>query len=235
MALDIPLPTDSPYNDPAQYAPLLLSAIEGFLESRDVWSETDYDPALAYMGDLKSYLVETWGKKLEDVGSVKMWMTATPPEKWILLEGQAISRAVYADLFALWGTDYGNGNGTTTFNVPDFRYRSPMGVGGLIAIGETRGQDTVQINQANLPNVSFPVTDPGHNHQETVGTTTAANRSTNGTGSNVAIQAQATTSTTPLTTQNRVTGITVNSGGSGQALNVLHPVIGCYMIAYAGV
>lgn len=37
------------------------------------------------------------------------------------LNGAAISRSTYADLFALYGVTYGAGNGTTTFNLPDAR------------------------------------------------------------------------------------------------------------------
>src|SRR5260370_2958908 len=38
--------------------------------------------------------------------------------------GQAISRATYATLFALTGTTFGAGDGSTTFNVPDLRGRA---------------------------------------------------------------------------------------------------------------
>jgi hypothetical protein len=40
---------------------------------------------------------------------------------WLECDGSAISRTTYADLFSLIGTSFGNGNGTTTFNIPDLR------------------------------------------------------------------------------------------------------------------
>jgi microcystin-dependent protein len=40
------------------------------------------------------------------------------PSGWILCNGDAVSRTTYADLFAVIGTNYGVGNGTTTFNLP---------------------------------------------------------------------------------------------------------------------
>jgi len=58
MPLQIPLPTDDPHADIAQYVPLLISSIEGFLQARDVWAAADYNQAYAYMEDLKTYLVE---------------------------------------------------------------------------------------------------------------------------------------------------------------------------------
>jgi len=59
MPLQIPLPTADPHADIAQYVPLLISSIEGFLQARDVWATADYPAAYSYMEDLKSYLVET--------------------------------------------------------------------------------------------------------------------------------------------------------------------------------
>lgn len=50
------------------------------------------------------------------------------PPGFLLCYGQAISRTVYAALFAVIGTGFGAGDGNTTFNVPDFRGRSPIGI-----------------------------------------------------------------------------------------------------------
>lgn len=59
-----------------------------------------------------------------------MWMypgNAAEPAGWMHCRGQAISRATYAALYALIGDTYGAGNGTTTFNLPSFQGRMPMG------------------------------------------------------------------------------------------------------------
>lgn len=48
---------------------------------------------------------------------------------WLLCDGTAVSRTTYAALFAVLGTTYGAGNGSTTFNVPDLRGRVPIGAG----------------------------------------------------------------------------------------------------------
>lgn len=58
MPLDIPLPSASAHEDISQYVPLLFSAIEGFLQSRDVWADGDYIDAYLYMEDLKLWIVE---------------------------------------------------------------------------------------------------------------------------------------------------------------------------------
>lgn len=44
-----------------------------------------------------------------------------PPAGWLKANGAAVSRTVYADLFAAIGTHFGAGNGSTTFNLPDLR------------------------------------------------------------------------------------------------------------------
>lgn len=51
------------------------------------------------------------------------------PTGWLLCNGQAVSRTDYADLFAVIGTAYGSGDGSTTFNIPDLREAVPKGAG----------------------------------------------------------------------------------------------------------
>lgn len=54
-------------------------------------------------------------------GSIVAWPTATPPTSWLECDGSAVSRTTYADLFGVISDDYGNGDGSTTFNLPDYR------------------------------------------------------------------------------------------------------------------
>lgn len=63
----------------------------------------------------------------ETPGSVKMWPTATAPNGWLECAGQAVSRTTYAALFAVISDDYGAGDGSTTFNLPDMRGRFVRG------------------------------------------------------------------------------------------------------------
>jgi VCBS repeat-containing protein len=58
-------------------------------------------------------------------GWIGWFLETTPSSKWLFPEGQAISRTTYAALFAKWGTNYGVGDGSTTFNMPDFKGRFP--------------------------------------------------------------------------------------------------------------
>ena len=54
-------------------------------------------------------------------GIVSYFAGAAAPAGWMLCNGAAISRTVYARLFAAIGTSYGPGDGSTTFNLPDLR------------------------------------------------------------------------------------------------------------------
>ncbi|MNJ42188.1 Phage Tail Collar Domain protein [compost metagenome] len=59
------------------------------------------------------------------VGMVGMFAMATPPAGWMRANGAAVSRTVYAALFARIGTIYGAGDGVSTFNLPNARGRFP--------------------------------------------------------------------------------------------------------------
>jgi len=62
-------------------------------------------------------------------GEVKIWPSPVVPAGYLLCDGSAVSRVVYADLFALLGVREGAGDGSTTFNLPDYRLRSLVGAG----------------------------------------------------------------------------------------------------------
>lgn len=54
------------------------------------------------------------------IGDLKQSLQTANHGNWFLCNGQAISRTTYSDLFNLIGTTYGPGDGSTTFNLPDF-------------------------------------------------------------------------------------------------------------------
>ncbi|QRY40842.1 tail fiber protein [Microbacterium hominis] len=69
-------------------------------------------------------------KRLAPAGLVSPFAGATGsvPSGWLLADGSAISRTDFSDLFAVVGTTYGTGNGTTTFNLPNLRGRVAVGL-----------------------------------------------------------------------------------------------------------
>lgn len=73
-----------------------------------------------------------------------------PPTGWFLCNGGTKSRTTYAGLFAVIGTTYGVGDGTTTFNLPQFDGIFPVGAGETYAVGETGGENTHVLTIAEL-------------------------------------------------------------------------------------
>lgn len=65
----------------------------------------------------------------DQAGVVKMYAGAAAPAGYAICDGSALSRTTYAALFANIGTTWGVGDGSTTFNIPDYRGRAPVGVG----------------------------------------------------------------------------------------------------------
>jgi hypothetical protein len=77
--------------------------------------------ALYNNSDAAWYLHEFYGNayNVPLMGGMDYWDTVAPNSSFIFPAGQAISRTTYAAVFARWGTTYGVGDGSTTFNVPD--------------------------------------------------------------------------------------------------------------------
>ena len=80
------------------------------------------------------------------IGSILPYGGAVAPSGWFICQGQAISRTTYAELFAVIGTTFGSGNGSTTFNLPDLRNKAVMGAGTNGALGVSQS--------AQLPNIT---------------------------------------------------------------------------------
>lgn len=71
-----------------------------------------------YLGDLASLVDAGSGAP---IGTPIPWITEVEPADYIEADGSAISRVTYAELFTAIGTRYGVGDGSTTFNLPDWR------------------------------------------------------------------------------------------------------------------
>jgi microcystin-dependent protein len=94
-------------------------------------------------------------------GALLMWPTVSAPSGYLLCDGSAVSRTTYAALFAVIGTTFGAGDTTTTFNLPNYVNRMPIGVGSTAALAATGGSaDAIVVSHTHTASVS----DPGHSH-----------------------------------------------------------------------
>ena len=74
------------------------------------------------------------------VGTILSYGGLTPPSNgYLLCNGQAISRTTYKDLFDVIGTNFGSGDGSTTFNLPDLRGEFLRGAGTNSHSGQGNG------------------------------------------------------------------------------------------------
>lgn len=83
-------------------------------------------------------------------GELKMWPTATAPTGFLLCTGAAVSRTIYAALFAVIGETFGAGDGSTTFTLPNFKNRMPIGAGDTYTVAATGGsKDAVLVSHTH--------------------------------------------------------------------------------------
>lgn len=82
-----------------------------------------------------------------DIGQVSAFGMANPPAGWLKCNGSAISRTVYANLFAAIGITHGAGDGSTTFNLPDLRANFIRGLDDGRGIDSSRNIGSTQGHQ----------------------------------------------------------------------------------------
>ena len=149
-------------------------------------------------------------------GGIMMWGTGTAPTGWLLCAGSAVSRSTYAALFAVIGTTFGVGDGSTTFNLPNYTNRMPYGT----TVGTTGGSaDAVVVSHTH----TATVTDPGHNHTFTELLNANVRAGSNGGTPFTANTAPTSTATTGITVANST------EGSSGTNAN-LPPYLGINFI-----
>lgn len=90
--------------------------------------------------------------RLELVSSICAFPLASAPAGWLKCNGAAISRTVYADLFARIGTTFGGGDGVSTFNLPDYRGEFLRGLDDGRGLDVGRAINSVQAGQVLVHN-----------------------------------------------------------------------------------
>jgi microcystin-dependent protein len=156
-------------------------------------------------------------------GGIIAFGAAAAPTGFLLCNGSLVSRTTYAALFAVISTAYGVGDGTTTFGLPDFRGRYPMGVAAS-GTGNTLG--------ATFGTIDHLHTGPSHTHSVVVTRSgwgaTLNSPSTDGTlnsgsAAGVGEFASSYQPTADLT-------VTSAAGGTGNTGTANPPTLTCYFV-----
>lgn len=137
-----------------QWRKLIADAIDLHLQkvAATISDESDRQEFEQRCGNL---LIDFYNEDIVDntpVGLIMAYPSLTPPTKWVLCNGQALSKVDYAALFTLIGTKYGSTS--TTFNVPNLSDRFIYGqriVGGSPTIDNTGGATRVTLDVSEMP------------------------------------------------------------------------------------
>jgi microcystin-dependent protein len=154
-------------------------------------------------------------------GSLLMWSTSSAPSGYLNCDGSAVSRSTYASLFSVVGTTFGSGDGSTTFNLPNYTNRMPYGT----TIGSTGGSaDAIVVSHTHT--ATSTVTDPGHFHSYS-----GQNFAGGGSGGPGFSSINSTPATNTSTATTGITVATTNqtAGSSGTGAN-LPPYLGINFI-----
>ena len=201
-------------------------------------------------GDGAFYLRNFFGNpyNIPLAAGLDFWGPTTPNSSFAFPAGQAISRTTYASLFAIMGTTYGSGDGSTTFNLPNKAGRvsamqeatptlltSSYFGGNSTVLGAIGGSQSHTLQTAEIPAHQHAVylKDPGHNHAY------SAPQYTSVMGSGPFPTSESSASTNTGTSATGITIGSVNgtandnqtaSAGGGNAHAIVQPTIICNYI-----
>lgn len=148
-------------------------------------------------------------------GSMFVWPgeLTNIPNGALLCNGQAVSRSQFSDLFGIIGVTYGAGDGFTTFNLPNVQDKVVIGASGTKPVGSSGGNNSIVLQESQLPEITPVVDDPGHAHGQQIFNNNVAGAA-GSQGSSVA------NNTSVGTTDTATTGITIEPFGSGDPIDI---------------
>jgi len=167
----------------------VAETVYGFYVTRNsdgelVWFEQSPSPiVISTAGDsiliTPALTLDDNGGSAVVIGEIAAWPTGAAPAGYLLCDGSAVSRTTYAALYAVIGTTYGVGDGSTTFNLPDMKPHSsshqewqsfattpvnfpgtPIGVRYFVSGGFCTYQGSIRVDGAPTGNMGFDLPVP---------------------------------------------------------------------------
>lgn len=166
------------------------------------------------LSQVETYSGSTW-EKVGGVpsGSITSFGSSTVPSGWLECNGATISRSTYATLFAVIGTTFGAGDGSSTFLLPDLRGEFIRGWDNSRGVDTGRTFGSAQGSQMQQHNHSVSITDPGHTHNARAGTAGSG-------GGNISDRdSQSPGAYRSNQIQSNTTGISASAGNTGGTAN----------------
>lgn len=116
----------------------------------------DYpDKTMPVSAENLNMLQDNLGLYLVPTGGIVEFAGIVAPNGWLMCDGSEISRTTYADLFEAIGTTFGEGDGSTTFNLPNRKGKAGVGVDSsndkFGNLGDTYGTEEHQLTIAEMP------------------------------------------------------------------------------------
>ena len=158
---------------------------------------------------------------LVPIGTVLPFAEATAPVGFLMCDGTAVSRTVvYNNLFSVLGITHGQGDGTTTFHLPDYRGRLLRGVDGAasrdpdklartaMATGGNTGNTVGSVQGHATAKNGLALTDPGHSHNQNIAIVGG------GTLNPASALGNSSPSSASMSTDSSTTGISLGAGDS---------------------
>jgi microcystin-dependent protein len=150
---------------PDSYTPILGMTLCEVGASRDTWG-TKCNQNFSMLDSFVGYGMP--------IGMLADFAGSQPPSGWLVCDGRTVSRVTYAALFAVIGTLWGAGDGSTTFALPNLIGRSGVGPGSMVdqgglsttfTLAQATGYASLALQQAHLPNITLTTVAAGtHSH-----------------------------------------------------------------------
>jgi microcystin-dependent protein len=179
--------------------------------------------------------------------TIEYWAGTAPNSSFVFPFGQAISRTTYSALFALIGSSFGAGDGSTTFNLPDLRGRStscPDNMGGTTAnrllngslagvrhsVGGAGGEDAHTLAASEIPSITSNVSTSGTLNGSTSNVVTGTITDFLAAGGNPILKPNNSGSAASVTVSGSMSGSATSNNTGGGAHNNMQPTILCNRI-----